>query len=35
MRHWLPVLIFLTAALAVGLPIGIGLAAGWFCDCHP
>lgn len=33
MRSLWPILIFLTAAAAIGAPIGIGLAAGWFCDC--
>lgn len=34
MNQWWPILIFLVAAAALGIPIGIGLAAGWFCDCH-
>lgn len=34
MRRWMPIAIFVTAAVALGIPVGIGLAAGWFCDCH-
>lgn len=34
MLRWMPIAIFVTVAVALGLPVGIGLAAGWFCDCH-
>lgn len=34
MSRWIPILLFTAAAAALGMPVGIGLAAGWFCDCH-
>lgn len=34
MRSLWPILIFTAAAAMLGIPVGIGLAAGWFCDCH-
>lgn len=34
-RHHLgPIIVFVAAAAALGIPVGIGLAAGWFCDCR-
>lgn len=33
MRCWVPVLAFLAAAAAIGVPVGWGIAAGWLCDC--
>ena len=35
MSRWMPVLAFLTAAAVLGLPVGWGIGAGWFCGTVP
>ena len=34
MRRWLPVLLFIVAATALGLPLGALIASGLLCDCR-
>jgi hypothetical protein len=33
MNRWAPIIGFLAAAAILGVPVGWGIAAGWFCDC--